>query len=205
VDPDCTIFSAIVHQRVKKEKKGRKMAANKQQKMETGGIEEVVEAPAKAKRRRSKHLHQQRLKKERKKDAKRRRSEAHQRALAEATSLEEERNDSRLAMEAGVAAFEAYYRAQGLCATKDSNGDEELAQVISALLRPLPIAFRVCTDARRAHETEAAMDHVMSLLQDKGVSAQFAGDEAVYWKWCHAWQLPFTDRCVRFPTTIPRG
>jgi cystathionine beta-lyase/cystathionine gamma-synthase len=72
------------------------------------------------------YTHTDQAKKERKKDSKRRRSEAHQRTLAEAAVLEEERNESRVAMEAGIAAFESYYRAQGLCASKDTNGDEEL-------------------------------------------------------------------------------
>jgi len=45
-------------------------------------------------------------------------------------------------MEKGIAAFEAYYSAQGLCATKDNSGEEELSQVVKALLKPLPVSFR---------------------------------------------------------------
>jgi len=75
----------------------------------------------------ARHAHIQ-AKKERKKDAKRHRSEGHQRSLEEAAVLEEERNESQLAMQPGLAAFEGYYKAQRLCATKDSNGDEELAE-----------------------------------------------------------------------------
>jgi 16S rRNA C967 or C1407 C5-methylase (RsmB/RsmF family) len=146
-------------------------------------------APETRKRRRSKHLHQQKAKKERKKDSKRRRSEAHQRALAETAALEEERGEARAATEAGIAAFEAYYHAQGLCASKTSDGAEELSQVVKALLKPLPISFRVCADARRAEETERAMSRVMSLLKDQSLGAHFAADPAVFWKWCGAWQV----------------
>jgi len=31
----------------------------------------------------------------------------------------------------------------------------------------------------------------MPLLEDESMSTQFAGETSVYWKWCHAWQLPF--------------
>jgi hypothetical protein len=141
------------------------------------------------KRRRSKHIHQQKAKKERKKDSKRRRSEAHQRALAETAALEEVRGEAYAATEAGIAAFEAYYLAQGLCASKTSDGAEELSQVVKALLKPLPISFRVCADARRAEETERGMSQVMSLLEDQSLGANFAADPAVFWKWCGAWQV----------------
>jgi hypothetical protein len=141
------------------------------------------------KRRRSKHIHQQKAKKERKKDSKRRRSEAQQRALAETAALEEVRGEAYAATEAGIAAFEAYYLAQGLCASKTSDGAEELSQVVKALLKPLPISFRVCADARRAEETERGMSQVMSLLEDQSLGANFAADPAVFWKWCGAWQV----------------
>jgi hypothetical protein len=119
--------------------------------------------------------------------------------------ITQERNESRSAMEAGIASFEAYYRAQGLCASKHDSGDEvlpfrepsslppfchplpffathlaphvhahprtripsvkrrnvqELAEVIKALLRPLPVSFRVCQDARRTNQTRRALDKV---------------------------------------------
>ena len=152
---------------------------------------------AKPKRRRSKHLHRQKAKQERKKHAKRQRSEAHQRALADAAVVEDERAASRAAMEAGIATFEAYYRAQGLCVTEHGSGEEELADVVKALLRPLPVTFRVCKDVRRASTTSRALAQILPLLKDKTLGAQFADTEAVFWEWCHAWQLPCNDRALK--------
>jgi tRNA (cytosine34-C5)-methyltransferase len=103
--------------------------------------------------------------------------------------MEEERNDARAAMEAGKAVFEMYYRAQGLCG-KGGDGEEELASVVKAMLRPLPIAFRVCQDHHRAEQTKKAMASFEALLQG-------SEEEAVYWKWCSAWQLPFNDRALK--------
>jgi len=155
-----------------------------------GGADGGAEPPGK-KRRRSKHLHQQKAKKERKKEAKRRRSEAHQRSLADAAALVAERGEARAATEAGIAAFEAYYHAQGLCASATSDGSDELSQVVKALLKPLPISFRVSADARRAGETERAMRRVLPVLEDESLGANFAADPpgSVFWKWCGAWQV----------------
>lgn len=104
--------------------------------------------------------------------------------------------EAREAMTKGMKLFEEYYAKQEVLA------EEDLAEMVRVMKRPLPVAFRVCSLPSKKGEVDAAMREAESLLDEAAAPRRVQGitvQPPVRHGWVKggAWQLGCDDKILR--------